>query len=63
MILNESEYNPLGKIFEMLEGKELNNSILSDIRAELFKGGVVPENDDEFNQVLDLIEVYFNKRK
>ncbi len=62
MILNESEYNPLERVFAVLDGPTYNVEALDEIKKELFKAGVVPETDGEFNTVLELL-VDINPKK
>lgn len=55
MIFNKSEYNPFPAIREA--AKETNRgeygpSFYDYIRKQLFMGGVVPESDEEFSEIL-----------
>jgi hypothetical protein len=68
MIRNPSEYNPLPTIFSILPLKNIDftTEILDCIQAELFKGGIVPEDGIEFQQVLalliDTLKEYYGKK-
>jgi hypothetical protein len=67
MILNNSDYNPLPTILGIMPLKmhDMTAEILSAIQSELFKGGVVPENIQEFDATLGLLretlKVYYGK--
>jgi hypothetical protein len=58
MILNNSNYNPLPEILKF-HSRLLDNPFtfkdVDYIRKELFKGGVIPENDDELEIVFKLL--------
>jgi hypothetical protein len=58
MIYNPSDYNPLPTILSILPIKniEYTTEILDYVQSELFKGGIVPEDAIEFQQVLGLLE-------
>lgn len=55
MILTNHDYNPFPDILQMLSHHltVLTIPLANDIRRELFKGGVVPESDEEFDTLLD----------
>lgn len=58
MIFSKSDYNPFPSIKEMIvkKGDRLyTQGDLDTIRKELFKGGLVPEDTEEFNKVLDTL--------
>jgi len=56
MILNNHHYNPLPVVFNLLSEREKNSDVVCVIKKELFKAGIVPEDDQEFDQVLNLLE-------
>jgi hypothetical protein len=55
MIINQSDYNPLEALEYILpdEAETLTLGLIDEIKKELFKGGVVPESDDELEQLLE----------
>ena len=55
MILTSHDYNPFPAILQMLSDDltVLTIPLANDIRRELFKGGVVPESDKDFDTLLD----------
>lgn len=57
MIFNKTEYNPFPAIIKYMADKNKAYSLadMDYIRKELFKAGVVPESDDEFDQTLNLL--------
>lgn len=57
MIYNESEYNPFSAIYESLPTtlETLTVDMVDMIRRELFKAGVVPESDDELEEIMVLM--------
>jgi hypothetical protein len=58
MILNESTYNPLKRIFEILENSTFTTADLDTINKELFLGGIACQNDSQRATVLDLLLAY-----
>ena len=57
MIHNEdSTYNPVNAINALVtsEPQDLTIGIMDEIKKELFKGGVVCETDEEFEEILML---------
>jgi len=60
---SNSDYNPLKKIFEILEGPLANLKALETIREELILGGIYPETEEEFVTILDcLVELNQGKQ-
>ena len=60
MILATHEYNPLPEIFRILpyHKENVTPGVLDFIQRELFKGGVVAETSEEFEELLiKLIEL------
>jgi len=58
MIFNKSEYNPFLAIEAKAKaiGREQYNSYFYDfIKKELFLGGVVPETEEEYSEILALL--------
>lgn len=58
MIFNESKYNPLPEIKKLITTKGNGLYTMKDMdffKKELFKGGVVPEDEEEFNKVLTVM--------
>lgn len=59
MIFNASEYNPFPVIRS--KGRQLgglphyNNYFYDFVKKELFLGGVVPETEEEFDEILALL--------
>ena len=55
MIFNKSDYNPLPEIRKILAKTPDKMYTMGDfdlIRKELYQGGVVPEDEEEFNTVI-----------
>jgi hypothetical protein len=63
MLINKSEYNPLGTIFGVLpiNEKEYTTEVLDTVQAELFKAGIVPETSEEFKDTLSLLRAFLVK--
>jgi hypothetical protein len=63
MIINKSDYNPMPVLVPIItQVRVLTPMELDLIQHELFKGGIVPEDGDEFKQTLTcLIETIKEK--
>jgi hypothetical protein len=56
VIVNESTYNPLKNIFNLLDTPTvMNRDLLEDIKKELSLGGINIEDSDDFTPILLLI--------
>ena len=58
MIFNKSEYNPLPVITAKAKslGRERYNEYFYDfVKRELFLGGVVPETEEEYSQIIAVL--------
>lgn len=62
MIFNESTYNPLEKIFNIMNKQNpLVTANLDEVNKELFLAGIAIENHEELAKVMNLLTVYNKK--
>ena len=55
MILNSSDYNPFPAIKARVMDKTYSLADMDFIKKEMFKGGIAPETDEEFDQILNML--------
>ena len=55
MIINSSDYNPFPVIKERIVDKAYSLADMDFIKKEMFKGGITPETDEEFDQILNML--------
>ena len=58
MIFNKSEYNPFPALKEAAAETtraDYNSAFYDYVRKQLFMGGVVPETEDEFSEILAIL--------
>jgi hypothetical protein len=56
MIFNKTEYNPMSVLVPILtQNKLVTIQELDIIHQQLFLGGIVPENSEEFKKTVELL--------